>query len=287
MTSETAQRAVELRVAGHEGSESAASRHVWEDVGASESPSWYLDPVVARQKKDVNLNLLRRWIGSLKPRLILKTDLFEEANGEDQVLFELRNGARAIGMDISHSVASRARSRGLCEGNEFLVTDVRRLGIATGSVDVIFSNSTLDHFESEEEFDRSLAELIRVLRPGGVLVITLDNSQNPLYWLIRLAAKTPWAPFPMGYTTSLPGLVSRLKTAGLKVTGTAYLIHNPRLLSTALFLGLRRILGRRADRPIALLLKLFSLLDHLPSRRFTASFVAARAEKPADPASRA
>jgi hypothetical protein len=76
-------------------------------------------------------------------------------------------------------------------------------------------------------------------------------------------------------------LVRRLEEAGLEVLATDVLIHNPRLISTLLFLALRRLLGRRADAPIRTLLKLFAALGHLPTRRFTACFVAACARKPA------
>ena len=69
------------------------------------------------------------------------------------------------------------------------------------------------------------------------------------------------------------------------MTATDHLIHNPRVLSTALFLALRRLLGSRADRPVALLLRVCGLLDRLPTRGFTSCFVAACAIKP-DPAAR-
>jgi SAM-dependent methyltransferase len=255
------------------------SAEQWEQVGASESPSWYLDPLVAQQKKQENLALLRRWTKGLKPRSILKTDLFEEANGEDQVLFELDNGAQVLGMDVSRSTVGRAQQRGETERSRFLVADVRRLGLASESIDVVFSNSTLDHFETSEEFHRSLKELVRVLAPGGALIVTLDNSHNPLYWLLRFASALGWSPFPMGHTTSLGGLVRTLEAEGLSVTDTDHLIHNPRGVSTALFLLIRKILGNRGDGLVRSLLSIFGLMGRLPTRGITSSFVAVRAVK--------
>jgi len=248
-------------------------------VGARETPSWYLDPLVAQQKKRENLGLLRRWTKGLKPRNILKTDLFEEANGEDQLLFELDCGAQVLGMDVSRSTVGRARQRATTERSRFLVADVRKLGLASESIDVVFSNSTLDHFETTEEFLRSLEELARVLAPAGVLIVTIDNSRNPLYWLLRLASALGWSPFRMGYTTSHRGLVQAVEAVGLRVTETDHLIHNPRVVSTALFLLVRKIFRKRGDGLVGLLLSIFGLLGRLPTRDISSSFVAVRATK--------
>ncbi len=251
----------------------------WEQVGARETPSWYLDPLVARQKKQANLALLRRWTAGLKPRNILKTDLFEEANGEDQVHCELDICSQVLGLVVSRSTVGRAQERATFARSRFLVADVRRLGLASGSVDVVFSNTTLDHFKTPEEFQRSLKELVRVLGPGGTLIVTLDNSHNPLYWLLRLASALGWSPFPMGYTTSIGGLVRALEAEGLKVTDTDHLIHNPRVVSTVLFLLIRKIVGKRGDGLVRLLLAIFGLMGRLPTRGITSSFVAVRAAK--------
>jgi hypothetical protein len=71
-----------------------------------------------------------------------------------------------------------------------------------------------------------------------------------------------------------------LEQAGLEVLDSRMLIHNPRLISTILFLALRRLLGRRADGPIAFLLHAFAALERLPTREFTGCFSAVRARKP-------
>ena len=45
------------------------------------------------------------------------------------------------------------------------------------------------------------------------------------------------------------------------------LIHNPRLISTLLFLGLRWLLGPHADALIRSTFRLFAVLDRLPTPR--------------------
>jgi len=258
----------------------AASGAEWERLGARKSPSWYLDPLVAAQKRRVHQELVWRWTQGVSIRRALKTDSFEEAHGDDCILFDLFPQAHAFGMDLAFSTARRAQTRSPNERIRFLASDVRDLAIRPGSLDAIVSTSTLDHFDTRAEFERALGQLAGALRPGGVLVVTLDNPWNPVYPFLRWAGRHGWLPFRLGYTTPLPGLVRALQNAGLAVTATDTLIHNPRVVSTLLFRSLRLLLGRRADIAIRPLLAAFAALGRLPTRRFTACFMAVRAHKP-------
>ncbi len=256
----------------------------WERVAQRQDPSWYLDPLVALQKGQLHLELAHKWAAGCDPTRVLKTDVFEDAYGDDGFLAELLPGAQVrIGIDVAPTTVRRARSRCSLGSIRFLAADVRSLPLRAGSVDVIFSNSTLDHFDSAAEFRRALSELATVVSPGGRLIITLDNPRNPLYLLLRAASRLRWTPFHLGYTTSQAGLVKALEETGLEVIDRGTLIHNPRGVSTALFLILRRLLGRRADGPIRGVLRLFAGLEHLPTRQFTACFVSACARKPVTP----
>jgi len=111
-------------------------------------------------------------------------------------------------------------------------------------------------------------------------VITLDNPRNPLYWILRLLSRLKRLPFHLGVTVPRAGLIHVLRQAGLEVLDSRMLIHNPRLVSTIVFLMLRWLLGKRADRPIAALLRVFEALDRLPTREITACFAAVHARKP-------
>lgn len=253
----------------------------WERLGQTPAPSWYLDPLVAEQKRRLHLDLARRWAPPGAPARVLKTDLFEDAYGPDHLLPALFPEARMrIGIDWAHSVVRRASARWPAESIVFLVGDVRRLPVRPGSLDVIYSNSTLDHFASAAEFRSALKELAGALAPGGRLIITVDNLSNPLYRLLRATSKLGWTPFPLGYTTSQAGLVQALQEVGLEVVGRGTLIHNPRLVSTALFLVLRRLFGARADGLVRAALRTFAALESLPTRTLTACFVSACALKP-------
>jgi SAM-dependent methyltransferase len=253
----------------------------WEKVGAEDAPSWYLDPIVAEQKRCVHQALIRRWIAGLDVRTAWKTDLFEEANGRDRILFDLLpRSTMTLGSDVALSTVARAREKGWESGIHFCVCDGRASAVRPASLDLVISTSTLDHFESRRELETAMGELAAALRPGGVLVITLDNPSNPLYYLLRWVTGMRKAPFALGKTLSQRQLRRKLIGLGLEVTAEDVLIHNPRLISTLLFLILRRLLGARADRPIGLLLGAFAGLGKLPTRRLTACFIAARAVKP-------
>ena len=248
---------------------------------AGTSCSWYLDPVAAEQKGRVHRELIHRCASGLEIRTFLKTDLFEEANGADQILFDLYPPeSLAVGMDLVEATAGRARQRSPNPSARFLVCDVRHPALRAGSLDLIVSTSTLDHLENAEEFEACLAEVAGLLRPGGLLIVTLDNLENPFYRPLRWASRRGWTPFPLSYTVSMQGLTRSLTGLGLEVTHTELLLHNPRVVTTLLCLALRKLLGRRADLPVRALLGIFSLLGRLPSRRWTACFIAACARRP-------
>lgn len=251
--------------------------------GTGQSSSWYLDRLAALQKRRTNLEVVGQALEGLAqpPRIVLKTDLFEEANGVDQILSGLDLGQRlAIGFDLSTATAKGGR-RVLGANTPLFVSDARRLALASDSIDLIISTSTLDHMEGPADLEQALRELYRVLRPGGRMALTLDNPWNPLYPLLRLVCSLPVAPFGIGYTLSRRGMERVLRKIGFLPTSWRPILHNPRLVSTLYFMMLRRLLPEKgADRWIARALRLFDRLERLPTRWFTGCFVAVCATKP-------
>jgi len=255
----------------------------WDNVASRAHPSWYLDPLVAQQKQDLHIKLFQRWMPESASRA-LKTDVFEEAFGADALLDRLAPLCRTwIGMDVAAEAVRQARARSELPGAHFLVCDVRHIPLRPESLDVIVSNSTLDHFAERRDFETAIAELARLLGPGGRLLITVDNPRNPFFLPLRWLSRLRRSPFVLGYTPSAPVLRRTLQQAGLRVSDTCVLIHNPRGVSTLLFLALRRMAGLRADPLIQWLLDAFAKLERLPTRGFTACFLAACAERPMEP----
>ena len=247
------------------------------------SESWYLDPVVARQKAQVFLSLVERWRDPETTGTALKTDLFEEANGEDALVPHLERRLDVVALDLDPGTVRRARRRFPAGNLRVLAADVRSLGVRDGAFDLVVSPSTLDHFATRDEIVASLREIHRVMRPRGTLVVILDNPLNPLYHPLRWLAPAV-APFPLGRTAGRRALRRTLEALGFEVLGHEYVIHNPRGILTLINLALRRVAGRGADQPIAALVRMFGVLDRLPTRRFTACFVALGARKRAAPA---
>jgi SAM-dependent methyltransferase len=242
-----------------------------------DAPSWYLDPLVAEQKRKVHQDWIRTSTGNRSRGVVLKTDLFEEAYGADHVFDDLFPDMRlAVGMDLDPRTALAALRRH-SPAFHSIVCDARHLALRSASIDLVISPSTLDHFESPEDIVESLDELARVLRPGGILLISLDNPRNPLYHLLRWFSRRGCTPFRLGQTVSLRSLTRMLSERGFQIEETHYLIHNPRGISTALFLALRKAFGRFASLPIRGLLGVFAVLGRLSSRSLTGCFLAVSA----------
>ena len=257
-------------------------------ASTGESASWYLDPVVAKQKRQIHRELIYRWARDLEVRSFLKTDLFEEANGADQLLFDLYPAAQlAAGMDLCAATVRRAARRCDNPTARFLVCDIRHPALRPGCLDLIISTSTLDHLETAAEFHAALAELAGLLREGGLLIVTVDNPQNPLYHPLRWASRRGWTPFSLEHTVSMSELNRLLANVGLEVVGNDWLVHNPRVVSTLVWMGLRKLFRTHADGVIGSFLRLLERLGRLPTRRWTACFIAVCARRcPSQPGSR-
>ena len=83
----------------------------WDGVSERIAGGYYHDAIVGGLKRDAHLRLIQRWCGDLAGARVLKTDLFEEAHGPDQFLFDLVTSRLRLGIDISPLIA-RSAERG-------------------------------------------------------------------------------------------------------------------------------------------------------------------------------
>ena len=252
-----------------------------------------LQPLWRRHSDAVNGLLVARWLDK-RPGSVLKTDLFDEAVGEGVYPALAAHADRVVGIDLSSAVVQAAGARHPALSARR--ADVRTLPFADGEFGAIFSNSTLDHFDSLDEIVAALRECHRVLEPGGQLIVTLDNPWNPVIALskslpreqlnrlwprLRFAGAIGLQPYRVGATLSVTRLREVLTELGFRVHETTAIVHAPRVVAVFVAELLQRRADDAAERRFLRALMLCEGLSRSPMRFVTGHFVGARATKPA------
>ena len=205
----------------------------WDSVTEKMGSHYMRNPFFQHKQNEI-LRLIDKWGKHNQDGVILKTDLYEEALEPDHLLFNLaKTNGRVWGMDISPQLAEMARQKALQRRVHLnlCVADVRRLAFKDNKFDLIISTSTLDHFP---EIDVALEELYRVLKPKGVIILTLHNKTNlPVYFMYKLMKL--FRKYPFGYaegTYSLWKSRQLMRSAGFSIEDSSAVIHVPPLLPT-------------------------------------------------------
>ena len=106
--------------------------------------------------------------------------LLEVGCGKGLILERVAKFARrAEGVDVSPGMVEYARRRGL----DVRVADASSLPYPDAEFDVAFSFKVLAHVS---RFDEALAEMLRVVRPGGHIVFDIYNRHSLRYAMKRL-----------------------------------------------------------------------------------------------------
>lgn len=136
-------------------------------------------------------------------------DVLEAGCGTGLLLKEAAGFARkAVGLDLSRGMLGAARQRGLkvMQGS---LTDVP---LPTASVDLVYSMKVLPHVPPIRE---AVAELARVVRPGGHLLLEFYNP-----WSLRYLAKRLGGPAHIAANTTDHDVFTRYDTVA---AASAYL----------------------------------------------------------------
>lgn len=223
-------------------------RRKWDEVARS-MPD-FSGAATTRYYRRCEIALLEREVGNLRGRRVLKLDLWNEAINTRIAEWMASRGARVVGLDLSREVAFRARRNALREGFDarLLRADIRELPLASGSFDVVYTMGTIEHID---EYRQALAEVARVLRPGGRAVVGVPWRWDPwlrpaMVWLLDRFGQYAYAPeksFGAGE------LRRDLESAGLRVVARTGILTLPGFLRMAdLFLHVRGIrLGRLGE----------------------------------------
>lgn len=92
----------------------------------------------------------------------------------------LVRGADVVGLDISLAMLRRAMAKNEAFSRRMVTADMASLPFANGVFDKTVSITALEFIEDEK---RAVAELFRVTRPGGMVVVATLNSLSP--WAVR------------------------------------------------------------------------------------------------------
>ena len=136
-------------------------------------------------------NRLVRWIEARRVRAIISlltirlTDgVLEVGCGAGNILEGVRARMRC-GIDLSSFVLSKAKER-LGPGGHLQLADAEAIPYRSASLERVFCSEVLEHVQDPRQV---MAEMVRVLKPTGVAVVSVPNESliNTLkLWLRRL-----------------------------------------------------------------------------------------------------
>jgi SAM-dependent methyltransferase len=152
--------------------------------------------------------------------------------------FELaRQGANVIALDYADGevVATRNTFGAMAEAGEIdharyvgvLRGDATHLPFADGTFDRVITSEVLEHIQADTD---AIAELHRVLRPGGTFAATVPTwFPEKINWMLSDEYHAPKSAGGHVRIYSATELKAKLRSAGLAVTGShhAHALHSP------------------------------------------------------------
>ena len=126
--------------------------------------------------RECEIAVCRRFFPRLAGARVFKTDLWDEAKNTEILDWMADQGAEVFGIDLSLPTVGAARRviGARCQG--LVRGDVRAIPFGDGSFDYVYSMGTVEHFP---ETTRAIAEIFRVLKPGGRAVLGVPNRLDP------------------------------------------------------------------------------------------------------------
>jgi len=152
--------------------------------------------------------------------------------------FELaRRGANVVALDYAADevIATRNVFGAMLEGGEIaadryvgvLRGDATRLPFADDSFDRVITSEVLEHIQADVD---AIAELVRILRPGGTFAATVPSwFPEKINWMLSDEYHAPKSVGGHVRIYSATELKAKLRTAGLEVVGShhAHALHSP------------------------------------------------------------
>ncbi len=159
-------------------------------------------------------------------RLLFKTDLWDEAKNTEILRWAAEQGARPVGLDIAFDIVQEANRvlKGHRPGG--VVSDIRAIPFRSSSFDLIYSMGTIEHFP---DYEVSVREIFRVLKPGGTAIIGVPNKLDPFLRPLMVCLLQMCDLYAYGDEKSFtPGaLRSLLESVGFQVKATSGILFMP------------------------------------------------------------
>jgi SAM-dependent methyltransferase len=141
---------------------------------------------------------------------------------------------RVVGVDISEEMVQQARALVDEPGIEFVHgTGVGITGVHDASADLVFTFTVFQHIPDPSVVEGYIADVGRVLRPGGVFVFQWNSESGSLSWRLRRTALSALqrtglrperygrhAPEFLGSRIPRDRIERALTRAGLRLVGT-------------------------------------------------------------------
>ena len=206
------------------GGDRAAYRRFWDDVGDR-----FPDLRGARstaQYRASEERLFRRHLAPLDGLRLLKTDLWDEAKNTRVLRWAAGEGAMAFGVDLSTPIVRRARAEFGERVLRGVVADVRRLPFRDGAFAAAYSMGTVEHFDETEQ---AIAEIHRVLAPGGRAIVGVPNRLDPFLRPLLVAVMDRLGIYGYGFEKSYTRRALRrlLERAGFEIVAESGLLFLP------------------------------------------------------------
>ena len=202
----------------------------------------------------------------------------DEAKNSEILRWAAAAGARPVGIDISTDVVRESVALLAAYRPRFAIADIRAVPFRADCFDLVYSMGTIEHFP---ETELAVAEIFRVLKPGGRAIIGVPNKLDPFLRPALVTLLNAFGLYAYGMEKSYTaGTLRRmLEAAGFRVVGRSGILFMPGwlrmldLLCSTRHPSLARITGWMVQ-PFA------SLYRRVPALRRHGYLIALVAEKP-------
>jgi len=170
--------------------------------------------------------LFERFFPTLQGRLLLKTDLWDEAKNTEILRWAAEQGARPVGVDIAFDIVQQAGDVLRAHRPGLVVSDVRSLPFSDETFDLIYSMGTIEHFL---DYEVAIREIFRVLKRDGTAIIGVPNKLDPFLrpLLVFMLQRLGLYAYGMEKSFTPRGLRRLLESAGFRVVAQSGILFLP------------------------------------------------------------